>query len=154
MKRILCSLLVATLPFGCKSASNLHPTPIVHQIVEAEAELFISGVFGRRPTVTPLFLKNRLTVMRHIVFARGPNWTPIHSGPCVRRSVTVFFSIASTFSITRKGDFIDCAERNSFAYLGEWTNRVGQAATAARPGSSTRECRDRDQPWRGHSRSA
>jgi len=25
----------------CESASNLDPTPIVHQIVEAEAELFI-----------------------------------------------------------------------------------------------------------------
>jgi hypothetical protein len=39
----------------CESASNLDPTPIVHQIVEAEAELFISGVFDRRPTVTPSF---------------------------------------------------------------------------------------------------
>ncbi len=39
----------------CESASNLDPTPIVHQIVEAEAELLISGVFDRRPTVTPSF---------------------------------------------------------------------------------------------------
>jgi hypothetical protein len=47
--------------FGCESASNLDPTPIVHQIVEAEAELFISGVFDRRPTVTrSFFLENRL----------------------------------------------------------------------------------------------
>jgi hypothetical protein len=41
---------------GCKSASNLDPTPIVHQVVEAEAKLLISGVFDRRPTVTPSFL--------------------------------------------------------------------------------------------------
>jgi hypothetical protein len=40
---------------GCESAPNLDPTPIVHQIVEAEAELLISGVFDRRPTVTPSF---------------------------------------------------------------------------------------------------
>jgi hypothetical protein len=40
---------------ACKSASNLDPTPIVRQIVEAEPELFISGVFDRRPTVTPSF---------------------------------------------------------------------------------------------------
>src|SRR5712672_258378 len=32
----------------CESASNLDPTPIVHQIVEAEAELLIPGVFDRR----------------------------------------------------------------------------------------------------------
>jgi hypothetical protein len=37
----------------CKSASNLDPTPIVHQVVEAEAELSILGMFDRRPTVTP-----------------------------------------------------------------------------------------------------
>jgi len=33
----------------------LDPTPIELQIVEAEAELFVWGVFDRRPTVTPLF---------------------------------------------------------------------------------------------------
>jgi hypothetical protein len=39
----------------CESASNLDFPPIVHQIVEAEAEFFISGVFDRRPTVTHSF---------------------------------------------------------------------------------------------------
>ncbi len=39
----------------CESASNLDPTPVEHQIIEAELELLISGVFDRRPTVTPLF---------------------------------------------------------------------------------------------------
>jgi hypothetical protein len=29
----------------------LDPTPTKHQIVEAEAELFISGVFDRRPKI-------------------------------------------------------------------------------------------------------
>src|SRR6266508_264435 len=38
---------------ACESASNLDPTPIEHQIIEAEAELLILGVFDRRPTVTP-----------------------------------------------------------------------------------------------------
>src|SRR6476659_8014592 len=42
----------------CESASNLDSTPIEHQIVEAEAELFISGVFDRRPTGTLLFSRN------------------------------------------------------------------------------------------------
>ena len=37
---------------GCESASNLDPTPIEHHIVEAEPELFISGVLDRRPTGT------------------------------------------------------------------------------------------------------
>jgi hypothetical protein len=50
---------------SCESASNLDPTPIEHQIVEAEAELFISDVFDRRPTGTPsFFLENRLTATR------------------------------------------------------------------------------------------
>jgi hypothetical protein len=40
---------------------QLGPPPIVHQIVEAEAKLFISGVFDWRPTVTrSFFLENRL----------------------------------------------------------------------------------------------
>jgi hypothetical protein len=41
--------------FQCESASNLDPTPVEHQIVEAEAELSISGVFDRRSIVTPSF---------------------------------------------------------------------------------------------------
>jgi signal-transduction protein with cAMP-binding, CBS, and nucleotidyltransferase domain len=40
---------------GCESASNLDPTPMVRQIVETEAEFFISELFDRRPTVTPSF---------------------------------------------------------------------------------------------------
>ncbi len=32
----------------CESASD--PTPLEHQIIEVEVELFISGVFDRRPT--------------------------------------------------------------------------------------------------------
>jgi hypothetical protein len=48
----------------------LEPTLIEHQIVEAEAELFISGVFDRRPTGTPSFFSklfncNRLQRFRH-----------------------------------------------------------------------------------------
>jgi hypothetical protein len=54
----------------------LDPTPIVHQIVEAEAELFISGVFNRDPI---FFLKDRLTATPYSRFARGPSWTPIHT---------------------------------------------------------------------------
>jgi hypothetical protein len=49
--RAIANALIAS----CESASNLDPTPIEHQIVEAEAELSISGVFDRRPTGTPLF---------------------------------------------------------------------------------------------------
>jgi DNA-binding XRE family transcriptional regulator len=41
--------------FDCESASNFDPTPIEHQIIEAEAELPISSVFNRRPIVTPSF---------------------------------------------------------------------------------------------------
>jgi hypothetical protein len=55
----------------CKSASNLDPTPIVHQMVEAEAELFISGVVQSASNRAPLFfLENRLTAMRYSIFAR------------------------------------------------------------------------------------
>jgi hypothetical protein len=63
---------------GCKSASNLDPTPIVSQIVEAEPELFISGVFDRRPTVTPSFSRKLFDCSALQRFRRGPNWTPIH----------------------------------------------------------------------------
>jgi len=49
-------------PHGCRceSASNLDPTPIEHQVVEADPELFISGGFDQRPTVPPLFSRKSL----------------------------------------------------------------------------------------------
>jgi hypothetical protein len=49
----------------CESASNLDLTPVEHQIVEAEAELSISGVFDRRSIATPSFFSN--TAMRYSV---------------------------------------------------------------------------------------
>jgi hypothetical protein len=41
---------------------------------QVEVEILISGVFDRRPTVTPLFLKKPLNAIRYIGFARGPSW--------------------------------------------------------------------------------
>ena len=43
------------LKADCESASNLDPTPIESQIVEAVAELLTLSAFDRLPTVTPLF---------------------------------------------------------------------------------------------------
>jgi hypothetical protein len=57
----------------------LDPAPIEHQIVEAEAELFISGVFDRRPTGPPSFLENRLNTKGYSGFARVQIGTPIYS---------------------------------------------------------------------------
>jgi hypothetical protein len=84
--RRLCVRMPSCCPSGvetahtCESASNLDPTPIVRQIVEEEAELFISEVFDRRPIVTPSFSRksfdcNRVTA----VFAKvqvGRRFTP------------------------------------------------------------------------------
>ena len=87
-----------SLPFSwvnCKSASNLDPTPIVHQIIEAEPELFISGVFDRRPTVTPVFLENRLTATRYSDLDRGPSWTPIYTSRHERKP-TLYWDVDVT----------------------------------------------------------
>ena len=56
---------------GCESARNLDPTPIEIQIIEAEAELLISSVSDRRPTVTPLFLSKIVLVQRITAVSLG-----------------------------------------------------------------------------------
>jgi hypothetical protein len=56
---------------ACESASNLDPTPIEIQIIEAEAELLISSVFDRRPTVTPLILAKIVLVQRITAVSLG-----------------------------------------------------------------------------------
>jgi hypothetical protein len=43
----------------CESASNLDPTLIVHQVVEADVELFISGAFALS------FSRKSWTLVRH-----------------------------------------------------------------------------------------
>jgi hypothetical protein len=55
----------------CESASNLDPTPIEIQIIEAEAELLISSVFDQRPTVTPLILAKIVLVQRITAVSLG-----------------------------------------------------------------------------------
>jgi hypothetical protein len=49
----------------------MDPTLIEHQIVEAEAELFISGVFDRRPTGTPSFFSKLFNCNRLQRFRQG-----------------------------------------------------------------------------------
>ena len=64
----------------CESASNLDPTPIELQIVEAEAELSILGRIRSASKRDPLFfLENCLSATRYSGFARGRSWTPIHN---------------------------------------------------------------------------
>ena len=61
----------ARLGLYCESASNLDPTPIEIQIIEAEAELLVSSVYDRRPTVTPLFLSKIVLVQRITAVSLG-----------------------------------------------------------------------------------
>src|SRR5712671_551989 len=80
---ILLNLNLCSVSFhrcsGCESASNLDPTPIESQIVEAEAELLFLSVFDRLPTVTPLFFEDCVSAKSYSGFARGLSWTPMHS---------------------------------------------------------------------------
>jgi hypothetical protein len=63
----------------CESASNLDPTPIESQIVEAEAELLFLSVFDRLPTVPPRFFRRLFECKELQRFARGLSWTPMHN---------------------------------------------------------------------------
>ena len=74
-------------PEWCESASNLDPAPIEHQIIEAEAELLILGVFDRRPTVTP-------SSFSKIVWLQPV--TAVWSGVKIGRRFTVTPSFAAT----------------------------------------------------------
>jgi hypothetical protein len=75
------TLFTLEIPLGanCESASNLDPTLVGHQTIEAEVEMLISWMCDRRPTVTPRRLAEATTGGRVARSTRSPGWaTPTY----------------------------------------------------------------------------